>query len=153
MELKTQVKAGQGQQEIVISRQFDLPLELLFKAFTEADLFAQWMGTKVLKLEAQNHGSYRFETSDPSGKVVFRANGTFHEVVLNRKIVRTFQMEGTPFPAQLEFLEFESLSEHSSLLKMQIIFRSEAFRDQLLQMPFASGLSMAHDRLQNLMTH
>tara|TARA_B100001115_G_scaffold119949_1_gene89508 strand:+ start:4934 stop:5395 length:462 start_codon:yes stop_codon:yes gene_type:complete len=153
MELKTQVKAGQGQQEIVISRQFDLPLELLFKAFTEADLFAQWMGTKVLKLEAENYGSYRFETLDPSGKVVFSANGTFHEVVLNRKIVRTFQMEGTPFPAQLEFLEFESLSEHSSLLKMQIIFRSEAFRDQLLQMPFASGLSMAHDRLQNLMTH
>ena len=61
MELKTQVKAGQGQQEIVISRQFDLPLELLFKAFTEADLFAQWMGTKVLKLEAENYGSYRFE--------------------------------------------------------------------------------------------
>ncbi|WP_421752686.1 SRPBCC family protein [Croceimicrobium sp.] len=152
MELKTQVKAGQGQQEIVISRQFDLPLELLFKAFTEADLFAQWMGTKVLKLEAEDHGSYRFETTDPSGKVVFSANGTFHEIEMNRKIVRTFQMEGTPFPAQLEFLEFESLSEHSSLLNMQIIFRSEAFRDQLLQMPFASGLSMAHDRLQNLMT-
>lgn len=153
MELKTQVKAGQGQQEIVINRQFDLPLELLFKAFTEADLFAQWMGTKVLKFEAENHGSYRFETLDPGGKVVFSANGTFHEIDVNRKIVRTFQMEGTPFPAQLEFLEFESLSEHSSLLKMQIIFRSGAFRDQLLQMPFASGLSMAHDRLQNLMTH
>src|SRR3954468_21685132 len=114
MERKTKVTAEDGKQEIVITREFDLPLELLFKAYEEPELVEQWMGTKVLKLENKQHGGYRFETSDPKGNVVFRANGTIHEFIGNRKITRTFEMENTPFPVQLEFLEFEKLSDTRS---------------------------------------
>jgi len=53
------------QQELVITREFDLPLELLFKAYEEPDIIEQVMGTKVLKLESKRHGSYQFETTDP----------------------------------------------------------------------------------------
>ena len=67
MELKTQVNAEEGKQELVITREFDLPVDLLFRAYTEADIVAQWMGTKVLKLENRNHGGYEFETTDPQG--------------------------------------------------------------------------------------
>jgi uncharacterized protein YndB with AHSA1/START domain len=65
MERKTKVNAEDGKQEIVITREFDLPLELLFKAYVESDIVEQWMGTKVLKLENKKHGSYQFETTDP----------------------------------------------------------------------------------------
>jgi uncharacterized protein YndB with AHSA1/START domain len=150
MEPKTKVHAEAGKQEIVITREFDLPLELLFKAYAEPDLVEQWMGTKVLKLENKQHGSWQFETSDPKGNVVFRANGVIHEFNPNKNITRTFQMENTPFPVQLEFLEFEKNSISSSKLKMHIIFRSVADRDQLLQLPFAQGLNMAHNRLQTI---
>lgn len=85
-----------------------MPVELLFKAYSETELVEQWMGTKVIKLENKNHGSYRFETSY-NGNVVFKANGTIHEVVLNQKIIRTFEMENAPIGVQLEFLEFENL--------------------------------------------
>nr|WP_084680314.1 SRPBCC domain-containing protein [Chryseobacterium luteum] len=98
MELKTKIQAEDGKQEIFITREFDLPVELLFKAYTEAELVEQWMGTKVLKLENKPHGGYQFETSNPQGEVVFRANGAIHEVIPDRKITRTFQMENTPFP-------------------------------------------------------
>lgn len=146
---KTKVNAEDGRQEIVIIREFDLPLELLFKAYEEAEIFEQWMGTKVLKLENKKHGSYVFETSH-KGEVVFRANGTIHEFIPNEKITRTFEMENTPFPVQLEYLEFEKLTENTSKLTMQIVFKSVEFRDQLLQMPFAKGIDMAHNRLQDI---
>lgn len=149
MELKTKIRAEEGQQELWITREFDLPLDLLFKAYEDPEIVAQWMGTKVLELENEKHGSWRFETSY-DGQVVFAANGVILDFVPNEKITRTFEMEGTPLPVQLEFFEFEKLTEATSRLTMQIVFKSVAFRDQLLQMPFAKGLSMAHDRLQEI---
>jgi uncharacterized protein YndB with AHSA1/START domain len=150
MERKTKVTAEEGRQELLITREFDLPLELLFKAFSEPEIISQWMGTKVLKHENKNHGSWAFETSDDKGNVVFKANGVIHEFSPNQRITRTFEMENAPFGVQLEFLEFEKLTEDTSRLKMHSIFKSGALRDQLLKMPFAAGINMAHDRLQNI---
>ncbi len=150
MKRKTQIKAQDGKHDLVITREFDLPLELLFKAYVEPEIVEQWMGTKVLKLENKPHGGYRFETSDPNGNVVFRANGTIHEFVPKKKITRTFEMENTPFPVQLEFLEFESLTGDTSKLTMQIVYRSVADRDNMLKLPFAQGLNMAHNRLEEI---
>ncbi len=149
MEHKTKINAEDGKQDLMITREFDLPVELLFRAYAEAELVEQWMGTKVLKLENKKHGGYQFETSDAKGNVVFKANGVIHEFVINQKITRTFEMENTPFAVQLEFLEFEKLTDETSKLNMQIVYKSVAFRDQMLQLPFAQGLNMAHNRLQD----
>ncbi len=72
MEQKTKINAEDGKQELVITREFDLPLELLFKAYVEPEIVEQWMGTKVLKLESKKHGSYQFETTDAKGNKAFR---------------------------------------------------------------------------------
>ena len=149
MELKTKINAEAGKQELVITREFDLPLELLFKAYVEPDLVEQWMGTKVLKLENKKQGSYQFETTDPQGNK-HGFSGVIHEFSLNQKITRTFEMEHTPYGVQLEFLEFESLTDDTSKLNMHIIYKSVALRDQILQLPFAQGINMAHNRLQNI---
>ncbi len=149
MERKTKVNAEDGKQEIIITREFDLPLELLFKAHTEPEIVEQWMGTKVLKLENKKHGSWQYETTDGQGNVVFRANGVIHEFIPNWKITRTFEMENAPFDVQLEFLEFEKLTESTSKLTMYSVYRSVALRDQLLKLPFAQGINMAHNRLQD----
>jgi uncharacterized protein YndB with AHSA1/START domain len=151
MEQKTKIAAENGKQEMVITREFDLPLELLFRAYAEPELVGQWMGTKVLKLESKKHGSYQFETTDAQGKVVFRGNGVIHEFSPNRKITRTFEMENTPFGVQLELYEFEQLTEDSSKLNMHVIYESVAQRDQILKLPFAQGLNMAHNRLQEIL--
>jgi uncharacterized protein YndB with AHSA1/START domain len=127
-------------------------LELLFKAYVEPHIVEQWMGTKVLKLENKKHGGWQFETTDAQGNVVFRANGVIHEFVPNRKITRTFEMENAPFDVQLEFLEFEKLTDGTSKLNMHIVYRSVALRDQMLQLPFAAGINMAHNRLQDVVS-
>ncbi|MES2798227.1 MAG: SRPBCC domain-containing protein [Bacteroidota bacterium] len=149
MEQKTKIKAEDGKQDLLITRAFDLPLALLFKAYVEPEIVAQWMGTKVLKLDSKKHGSYQFETTDPMGNK-HRFNGTIHEFVTNEKITRTFEMENTPFPVQLEFLEFEKLTDDTSKLTMQIVYKSVAHRDQMLALPFAQGINMAHNRLQEI---
>ena len=151
MEQKTKINAENGKQEIVITREFDLPLELLFKAYVEPEIVEQWMGTKVLKLENKKHGSYQFETTDPQGNK-YGFNGVIHEFAPNRKITRTFEMENAPFDVQLEFLEFEKLTGDTSKLNMHIVFRSVALRDQMLQLPFAQGINMAHNRLQDVVS-
>jgi uncharacterized protein YndB with AHSA1/START domain len=152
MELKTKINAEDGKQEMLITRDFDLPVGLLFKAYVEPEIVEQWMGTKVLKLENKQHGSWQFETTDAQGNVVFRANGVIHEFVPNRKIIRTFEMENSNFGAQLEFLEFEKLTEDCSKLTMHIVYRSVALRDQMLRLPFAQGINMAHNRLQSIVS-
>ena len=150
MEQKTKIKTEDGKQDLVITREFDLPLELLFKAYIEPEIVEKWMGTKVLKLENKKHGSYQFQTSDPQGNVVFQSNGVIHEFILNKKITRTFEMENTPFDVQLEFLEFEALTEATSKLTMQIVFKSLEYKNQMLKLPFAQGINMAHNRLQDI---
>ncbi|MBA4056785.1 MAG: ATPase, partial [Marivirga sp.] len=127
------------------------PLELLFKAYVEPDIVEQWMGTKVLKLENKRHGSYQFETTDPKGNK-HGFNGVIHEFSLNQKITRTFEMENTPFGVQLEFLEFEKLTDDTSKLVMHIVYKSVALRNQILQLPFAQGINMAHNRLQDIVS-
>jgi uncharacterized protein YndB with AHSA1/START domain len=153
MELKTKIDAEAGKHDLTISREFDLPLELLFLAYTEPDIVAQWMRTHVLKLESKRHGSYQFETTDANGNVVFRANGVIHECSPNQRITRTFEMENTPFPIQLEFLEFERLTDNRSKLLMQIVYKSVVHRDEMLKLPFAQGLNMAHNRLQETLNN
>jgi uncharacterized protein YndB with AHSA1/START domain len=151
MELKTKVKAEEGKQDILVTREFDLPVELLFNAHVEADIIEQWMGTRVLKLENRKHGSFQFETTDPHGNKL-RFNGVIHEFDPNLKITRTFEFEKMPFGIQLQFLEFEKLTDDTSKLTMQIVYRSVAHRDQQLQIPFKQGINMAHNELEKIVS-
>src|SRR5690349_3245548 len=123
MERKTKVSAEDGKQELFITREFDLPVELLFKAYSEAEIIEQWMESKVLKLENRNHGGYQLQKKDEQGNVVFQANGVIHEFSPNKKIIRTFEMANAPFGVQLEFLEFEELSDETSKLTIHSVFK------------------------------
>src|ERR1700742_518481 len=150
MEQKTKINAEDGKHDIMITREFDLPLELLFKAFTEPELIEQWMGTKVLKLETKKFGSWQFETIDPKGNK-HGFSGVIHEFIPNRKITRTFEMADTPFGVQLEITEFEKLTDETSKINMHTIYESVAQRDQVLKLPFAQGINWAHNRMEEIL--
>lgn len=152
MEQKTQIIAEEGKQEIIVTREFDLPVELLFKAHTERELLEQWMGAKVMKLDNDNHGGFEYETVR-DGKIVFKANGTIHKIIPNQTIIRTFEMDNFNVGIRLEFLKFKSITTDTSKLTMQMIYQSETFRAEQLKLPFAKGLNMAHDRLQELLKY
>jgi uncharacterized protein YndB with AHSA1/START domain len=152
MERKTKVNAEEGRQDLFITREFELPLELLFKAFEEKELIEEWMGTKVLKLECKKNGCYQFETTDPKGNK-HGFSGVYHEFIPNKKIIRTFEMAHTPFGVQLEITEFEKLTDDTSKLTTHSIYESVAQRDEVLKLPFAFGINMAHNRIENLLSN
>jgi uncharacterized protein YndB with AHSA1/START domain len=152
MEQKTKIHAEDAKQDLMITREFDLPLELLFRAYVEPDIVEQVMGTKVLHLESKKHGSYQFETKNAQGNVVMKASGVIHEFVPNRKITKTFEMENARFGVQLEIYEFVELTEDTSKLNMHVIYESVDLRDQVLKLPFRHGLNMAHNRLQEIVS-
>jgi uncharacterized protein YndB with AHSA1/START domain len=152
VEQRTKISAEEGKQDLVITREFDLPLDLLFKAYVESDLIEQWMGTKVLKLESKKQGSYQFETTDAQGNT-YRFCGVIHELSPNRKITRTFEFENMPLGVQLEFLEFQKLTDDTSKLHIHTIYESVAHRNQALKIGMAQGINMAHNRLQGLINN
>lgn len=151
MELKTKIEAEDDRQDLFITREFDLPLELLFRAFAEPEIIEQWMGSKVIKLENRKYGGWQLEKKDEHGNVVFAASGVIHEFSPERKITRTFEMHNTPFGVQLEITAFERLTDNTSKLTTHTIYESVAQRDQVLKLPFAQGLNWAHNRLEEIL--
>ena len=149
MELKTKVNIEEGRQDLWIMRAFDLTVDLLFRAYTEAALLEQWMGTSVVEMESRKHGSYRLETRH-ADKIVFSAHGTIHDYVKDQLLVRTFEMENSAIGAQLEILFFEKTDADTSQLRIHIIYQSAEHRAEQLKLPFAYGLSMAHDILEEM---
>jgi hypothetical protein len=101
-------------------------------------------------MESRKHGNYQYETTDKNGNKVFGASGVIHEFLPNQKITRTFEMDNSPFGVQLEVYEFEKISDDVSKLNMHVIYESAAQRDQVLKLPFAYGINMAHNRLQEI---
>jgi len=150
MEQKTKINAEDGKHDIMITREFDLPLELLFKAYSEPELIEQWMGTKVLKLENKKYGGWQFETTDLKGNT-HGFSGVIHEFIPNQKITRTFEMENKPFGVQLEITVFEKLTDSTSKVNMHTIYETVAQRDQVLKLPFAQGINWAHNRLEEVL--
>ncbi len=156
MESKTKMHAEDGKQDLTITREFDLPVELVFKAHTEPELIVQWKvnpntTAKILKFEGKKHGGYQMESTDSQGKVVSSVHGVIHEFIPNRKITRTFEMDNAPFGVQLEICDFEALTDSTCRLNMHVVYESAAQRDQVLKLPFAYGLNMAHNRIEELL--
>lgn len=150
MEPKTKVNAEEGKHDLLITREFDLPLELLFKAYVEPEIIEQWMTSKVVRLESEKYGSFQLEKTDDKGNVVFQASGVIHEFIPNQQITRTFEMANTPFGVQLEVYQFQKITDDTSKLTMHVIYESVAQRDQVLQLPFTQGINWAHNRLQEI---
>lgn len=151
MEQRTKIHTQDKRQELFITREFNLPVKSLFKAFEDKDLFEQWMGTNLLQFDFKEYGKYHFETSNPKGEVVFSGKGTFHGFIPNKMIIRTFEMNVFSLPPQLEFLNFKAFTKETSSLTMHIIFKSVEAKKELLKRPFAIGLNMAYDRLESLL--
>jgi len=151
----TSIKAEPGKQEIFITREFDAPRELVFKAFTDAKLIAQWLGPrdltmKVEKFEPKAGGSYRYIHS--MGELSFGFHGVVHEVTFPERIIQTFEFEGLPEKGHvtLETARFEALPGGRTRFTNQSVFQSVAERDGMLQSGMERGVNDSYERLDEL---
>jgi uncharacterized protein YndB with AHSA1/START domain len=153
----TNISAEPGKQEIVITREFDAPRELVFKAITNPKLVSQWWGPRYLstvvdKMDVRPGGQWRFINRDAEGNE-FAFHGVYHEVLVPERIIDTFEFEGLPETGHvtLETMKLEELPGGRTRLTTQSVFQSIADRDGMLQSGMEVGVNDSYDRLAELL--
>src|SRR5438270_4097754 len=154
---QTTITAEPGKQEMVITREFDAPRELVFKAVTDPNLLSQWWGprnmsTEVDKMDVRPGGQWRFLNRDAEGNI-YAFHGVYHEVRAPERIIDTFEFEGLPETGHvtLETMKLEALPGGRTRLTVQSVFQSVADRDGMIQSGMEAGVNDTYDRLPELL--
>lgn len=155
---KTTITAEPGKQELFVTREFDAPRELVFKAHTDPKLFVQWIGPRGLTttletFEPVSGGRWRFIQKDQDGNE-FGFHGVFHEVSPER-MIQTFEFDGLPESGHviLETLRLEDLPNGRTRLTTQSVYQSVADRDGMIQAGMEHGVTEGYERLDEILTN
>lgn len=153
---KTVVTAEPGKQEVIITREFDAPRELVFKAHTDPKLYSQWLGPRGYEMvletfEPHSGGRYRYIHKDSNGNE-FAFHGVFHEIS-DERMIQTFEFEGLPERGHvtLDTMKLESLPENRTRVTVQSVFQSLADRDGMVQSGMEQGVREGYERLDEVL--
>ena len=152
---KTKIKAEPGKQELFIIREFEAPRELLFRAYTEADLYEKWVGPKnmkmwVEKMDAVEGGSFKFVHERDGNQYTFF--GVYHEVTKPERIIGTFEFDGLPERGHVIMgtTKFEELPNGRSRMVHQSVFQSVEDRDGMIASGMERGVNDGYEKLDAL---
>jgi uncharacterized protein YndB with AHSA1/START domain len=150
----TEIIVEPGKQEIVITRTFDAPRELVYRAYTDPDLIPRWWGprqyeTVVDRLEPRQGGVWRFLNRDADG-TEYAFHGVIHEASPER-IVQTFEFEGEPGHVALDTAVLEDAGGGRTRVTATSVFQSVADRDGMVASGMESGARETYDRLAELL--
>ena len=150
---KTQIIADPGVPQIVITREFDAPRDLVFRAHVDPELLVQWLGPRSLTMtveqfDVRHGGTWRFIHRDPDGNE-HGFHGVFHGTPSPDSIVRTFEYEGVPGHVSLETLTLEERGGRT-FLRAIAVFQSVEDRDGMAQSGMEQGVNEGYERLDEL---
>jgi uncharacterized protein YndB with AHSA1/START domain len=151
---KLNVVAQPGKHDIVMTRAFDAPRELVFKAFTDPTLISKWWGPKdytttVDKMDVRMGGIWRYVQHDAQGNENgFR--GVYHEVVTPERLVFTFEWEGLPGHILLETVTFAE-RDGKTIITDSSVFQTIEDRDGMVQAGMEHGAAESWDRFAELL--
>jgi uncharacterized protein YndB with AHSA1/START domain len=154
MTKETEIVADPSLPTIRITREFDAPAERVFRAHTEKDLFAQWIGprdlaTQIEHWDARTGGGYRYSNTRDDFEARFY--GSFHEVRPNERIVQTFTFEGAPDGVSLETMTFEDLPGGRCRVVGVSVVDSIELRDLIMSSGMDVGVNEGHAKLDELL--
>jgi uncharacterized protein YndB with AHSA1/START domain len=140
--------------QIQMSRVFDAPRELVWKALTDPEAIPQWWGlrsskTVVDKMEVRPGGAWRYVEIEPDGSENgFR--GVYKEIIEPERIVYTFEYEPMAGHIMTDTITLEDLGGKTRLVALST-FASTEDRDGMLQSGMESGANESWDRLAELL--
>lgn len=151
---ETQIVADPDVPLIRIIREFDAPKEKVFRAHTDPELVARWMGPRGMEnridvWDCRNGGSWRYVAVRDGEEYGFR--GCFHEVRPDELIVQTFTFEGYPDGVALEKLVLEDLGDGRCRLTATSLCDSFADRDAMLSSGMDVGVNDGYAKLDELL--
>jgi uncharacterized protein YndB with AHSA1/START domain len=140
--------------EIQVTREFDAPRDVVYKAMTDPKLIPQWWGprsdaTTVDKMEVRPGGKWRFVATGPNGSYAFR--GEYRQIVPGEKIVQTFEFEPMAGHISVETATLTDLPGGRTLFTTRSVFASKEDRDGMIQSGMESGLRETYDRLDEVL--
>lgn len=136
------------------TREFDAPVEALYRAHAEPDLVKKWLGPRGMEITVdywnfETGGGYRYSNTDADGEYVFK--GVFHAVRPNEFVIQTFEFEGAPDMVNIEYLWFEDLGGGRSRLRGRSIFPTVEARDGIVESGMEIGLREGYEQLDELL--
>lgn len=151
---KTSITAEPGKQDLLITREFDAPREMVYRAHIDPDLFVQWLGPhgyemKLETFEPRSGGGYRYVHKDKDGNE-FGFHGAFH-VMTPERMVQTFEFEGYPGHVSLDSMTLEDLPGGRTKITIQSVFQSVADRDGMIQNGMEKGVREGYERLDDIL--
>ena len=152
---KTIVTAEPAKQELFITREFNAPRELVFKAHIDPKLYVQWLGPHgyemILEIfEPVNGGKYRYIHKDKDGNE-YGFHGTFHAMSLE-SMVQTFEFEGYAGHVSLDSMTLEELPGNRTRATIHSVFQSVTDRDGMIQNGMEKGVTEGYERLDEILS-
>ena len=148
---------SRGDREIVITRMFDAPARLVYRAFTEPALVRRWMNgpagysMPVCDIDFRVGGRYRYVwKSDKDGSEMALV-GEFREIVPNQRIVRTETFEGPWSPGETVGTVELAESQGKTTVTTTVVYPTQQARDAMLKSGMKQGLEMSYNRLELLL--
>jgi uncharacterized protein YndB with AHSA1/START domain len=140
--------------EIVMSREFDAPRELVFRAHVDPDLISRWWGqrgstTIVDKMDVRPGGAWRFVQKTPDG-TEYGFRGEYREVVPPEQLTWTFEFEGMPGHILVETFTFTETDGKTTMTSVSV-FDTKEDRDGMLAVGMEDGAAESLDRLEELL--
>jgi uncharacterized protein YndB with AHSA1/START domain len=151
---KTQIDAPAGVPFVDITREFDAPLELVRRAWTDPDLVKQWLGPRKYEMvierwEPRAGGAYRYIHRDEAGNE-FGFHGVFHSSDPDN-MVQTFEFEGVPGHVSLDKLALEDIGGGRTRAQIHSVYQSLEDRDGMVQAGMGDGVNEGFERLDELL--
>ncbi|RZS64456.1 uncharacterized protein YndB with AHSA1/START domain [Agromyces ramosus] len=150
------VNAPEGLPFIEIIREFDAPVEAVFRAHRDPELVTQWLGPRGYEMDIERwdfttQGGYRYVHRNPEGEE-YAFNGTFHTVRDNEFAVQTFEFEGVPDVVAIETITFEDLGDGRTRLRGWSTYPSVEARDGMVASGMEGGLREGYERLDAILS-
>jgi len=147
---------AKGDNELVISRTFNAPKDLVFRAHTECKYLKQWMfgpdgwSLDVCEIDLKVGGKYRWGWK--KGDIEMGAGGEYREITRPDLLVCTEQFDDPWYPGEaVSTIKLEESGGVTTLVNTMRYISKDA-RDIVLQSPMEEGLSLGYDRLEALLS-
>jgi uncharacterized protein YndB with AHSA1/START domain len=149
-----QITAEPGVPQVLTSRELDAPKDLVYRAFSEPELLAQWLGPRkytmtVDRYDLRDGGTWRYVHSDEAGNA-YGFHGVFHGDPSPEGMVQTFEFEGAPGHVSLDTVTFEE-RDGKTTVRTNSLFQSVEARDAMVSSGMGDGMNQGYERLDELL--
>lgn len=154
---KTLKLTARGDREIVMTRVFDAPRNLVFNAFTKPELVRRWLlgpdgwSMPVCEIDLRVGGRYRYVWRHDRDGTEMGMVGVYREIVVPERLVATEQFDDPWYPGEAVGTLVLVEQGGKTTLTQTLLYESRETRDAVMKSPMESGVARSYDRLAELL--